>query len=73
VGRAAIRLERLTEATVGVPVGVDGARHRLGGAAQEAVLEDPSFEQACMCPQEPMGSLEVHGGLLVSDSGGPPR
>ena len=59
VGRAAVRLERLAEAAVGVAVGGDGGADGLGVAAEAEPLEAAQVEDAGAGREEMVGCVEI--------------
>jgi len=56
---AAVGLQRVTEAAVGVAVGGDGVADRPGVTVAERALELPPLEHAGVGGQELLGSLHV--------------
>ena len=72
-GRPAVRLERVAEPAVRVPVGGDRVPHRLGRAAPEQPLEYPAVEQPCPRGKEIRCRIEVWSLLHEAISPGTAR
>ena len=58
-GRAAVGLEPVAEAAVGVAVGGDGVAHGRGVAAAEQPLEAAAVEDAALGREELLGEIEI--------------
>ena len=63
-GRAAVGLEPVAEAAVGVAVGGDGVAHGRGVAAAEQALEAAAVEDAALGREELLGVIEIGHALI---------